>query len=341
MPIPPTSEPELVLAARGGDERAYEALVEPHRAQLHAHCYRMLGSIHDADDAMQETLLRAWRSLPTFEGRGPVRSWLFQIATNASLRLIERRPRRLLPLDHGPPAAVHDAPGEPLVESIWIEPYPDQRMGVVDGLAAPDARYEQRESVELAFVAAVQHLSARQRAVLLLHDVLGFSAREIAQWLETTVAAVNSAVQRARDVVAERVPMPTQQATLRSLGDQRQREIVACYIDAWDRADVEALVAMLRKDATWSMPPASTWYQGIEAVTAFLAEWSVPLRWRNVPARANGQLAIGCYLWSEVEKSYQAFALDVLTLRGEQIQAVTSFLMPDAFLSLGLPAQLS
>ncbi len=341
MPSPPTSEPELVVAARGGDERAYEALVEPYRAQLHAHCYRMLGSIHDADDAMQETLLRAWRGLPTFEGRGPVRSWLFQIATNANLRLIERRPRRLLPLDHGPAAAVHDAPGEPLVESIWIEPYPDQRMGVVDGLAAPEARYEQRESVELAFVAAVQHLSARQRAVLLLHDVLGFSAREIAQWLETTVAAVNSAVQRARDVVAERVPRPTQQATLRSLGDQRQREIVARYIDAWDRADVEALVAMLREDATWSMPPASTWYQGIEAVTAFLAEWSVPLRWRNVPARANGQLAVGCYLWSEVEKSYQAYALDVLTLRGEQIQTVTSFLMPDALLSQGLPARLS
>jgi RNA polymerase sigma-70 factor (ECF subfamily) len=339
--ILPTSEPELLAAARGGDQRAYEALVERHRAQLHAHCYRMLGSVHDADDAMQDTLLRAWRGLPNFEGRSPVRSWLFQIATNASLRLIERRPRRVLPIDHGPAAAAREAPGEPLVESVWIEPYPDQRMGVGDGLAAPDARYEQREAVELAFVAAVQHLSARQRAVLLLHDVLGFSAREVAAGLETTVAAVNSALQRARRTVAERVPTPTQQATLRSLGDHRQRQIVDRYIDAWHRADVDLLVSMLTEDASWSMPPASTWYQGIEAVAAFLTEWPVPLRWRNVPARASGQLATGCYLWNEAEKRYDAYALDVLTLRGEQIQAVTSFLTPEAVLSLGLPARLS
>lgn len=158
-----TEERELLAAARRGDQRAYGQLVEPYRAQLHAHCYRMLGSVHDAEDALQEALLRSWRGLPRFEGRSSLRSWLFQIATNASLRLIERRPRRVLPIDHGPAAALHEAPGQPLTESVWVEPYPDDRFGVAGGYAAPEARYELRESVELAFVAAVQHLSAPAR----------------------------------------------------------------------------------------------------------------------------------------------------------------------------------
>jgi RNA polymerase sigma-70 factor (ECF subfamily) len=199
---------------------------------------------------------------------------------------------------------------------------------------------EQRESVELAFIAALQHLSARQRAALILHDVLGFSAREVAESLETTVASVNSALQRARKGVGERVPEQSQQSTLRSLGDEGQRRIVERYIDAWDRADVGAIVAMLTEEATWSMPPLATWYRGLEAIVAFLTEFPLRQRWRRVPARANGQLAVGCYLWDAGKGRYTAYVLDVLTLREARIEGVTGFITPEIFPRFGLPDEL-
>src|SRR6266700_4243608 len=186
------NENELLDAARKGDEDAFGRLVGPYRVELHAHCYRMLGSVPDAEDALQEALLSAWRGLPRFEGRSSFRSWLYTIATNVCLRAVERRPARVLPIDYGPPADPHDRPGEPLVESVWIDPYPDERLALEDGFAVPEARYERRESVELAFIAALQHRPARQRAVLILRDVLGFTAREVAETLETTPASVNS-----------------------------------------------------------------------------------------------------------------------------------------------------
>ena len=222
--VPP--EQELLDAAREGDEVAFQRLVERHRGELHAHCYRMLGSPHDAEDALQEALLRAWRGLSGFEGRSSSRAWLYRIATNVCLDAIARRPKRVLPAEHGPPSPSTDPAdvSEPLVESVWIEPYPDEMVALADGYAAPEARFEQREAVELAFVAALQHLPPNQRAVLILCEVLGFSARETAESLETTVASVNSALQRARRAVDERLPERTQQATLRSLGDERARE---------------------------------------------------------------------------------------------------------------------
>src|SRR5215208_1615276 len=171
-------EREVLQAARRGDEGAYRRLVEAHRGELHAHCYRMLGSLHDAEDALQETLLRAWRGLERFEGRSSIRSWLYTIATNTSLNAIEKRPKRVLPVDYGPPTDPHNGPGEPIVESVWIEPYPDEELGLPDGKAGPEARYEQLESIELAFIAALQHLPPNQRAVLILREVLGFSAAE-------------------------------------------------------------------------------------------------------------------------------------------------------------------
>src|ERR671933_2169209 len=186
-----TQEHDLLQAARGGDQAAYRRLLEPYRGELHAHCYRMLGSLHDAEDALQDTLLRAWRGLRRFERRSTLRSWLYTIATNTCLNLIAKRPKRVLPIDRGPATDPHDGLGLPLAESVWIEPYPDETMGLEDGFAAPDARYEQRESVELAFVAALQHLSPNQRAVLILREVLGFSAAEVAETLETSVASVN------------------------------------------------------------------------------------------------------------------------------------------------------
>src|SRR6266567_6530249 len=212
-------------AARAGDRDAFGRLVEPFRRELHAHCYRMLGSYADTEDALQDALLRAWRGLPRFEGRSSLRSWLYRIATNACLRAIERAPRRVLPIDYAPAADPHDDLAEAVNEPVWLEPYPDGDLGL-EGLVGPDARYEQREAVELAFIAALQHLPARQRAVLVLRDVLGFSAKEVAETLETSVPAVNSALQRARKAVDERTPEQTQQETLRTLGDDGLRKLV-------------------------------------------------------------------------------------------------------------------
>jgi RNA polymerase sigma-70 factor (ECF subfamily) len=328
-------DPELLEAARDGDEGAFRRLVEPRQAELHAHCYRMLGSVHDAEDALQDALLRAWRGLARFEGRSSLRAWLYRIATNTCLDVIARRPKRVLPIDYGPATDPHLGPGEPVVESVWVEPYPDEQLGLEDGYAAPAARYEQRESVELAFIAALQHLPATQRAVLILREVLGFSAREVAESLETTVPSVNSALQRARAAVEQRLPEQSQQATLRALGDERLTEIVDGYVDAWERGDVDAVVAMLAEDATFAMPPLRTWFHGRSAIAAFLAGWplSGAWRWRQVRARANGQPALGFYSWDEEQESYLPFALNVLTLRGARISDVTAFVARSTELS--------
>ncbi len=324
----PTVEQRALLdRARAKDEAAYQRLVEPHRKELHAHCYRMLGSVHDADDALQDALLRAWRGLDGFEGRSSLRPWLYKIATNTCLDVIARRPKRVLPIDYAP-ADPHDGPGEPLVESVWVEPYADERLGLEDGYAAPEARYEQRESVELAFIAALQHLPARQRAVLILREVLGYSAREVAQALDTTTASVNSALQRARAAVEERTPEQSQQATLRALGDDGLTEVVDRYVDAWQRGDVDAVVEMLTEDASFAMPPLQTWFSGREAITTFLAGWPLSglWRWRQIRVRANGQVALAFYSWDDDEATYMPFALNVLTLRGDRISDVTAFI---------------
>jgi RNA polymerase sigma-70 factor (ECF subfamily) len=324
----------LLATARRGDEHAYRRLVEPYQGELHAHSYRMLGSVHDAEDALQEALLRAWRGLPRFEGRSSVRSWLYRISTNTCLDVIARRPKRVLPIDYGPTADPHDAPGEPLIESVWVEPYPDEGLGLADGFASPEAIYEQRESVELAFIAALQLLPARQRAVLILRAVLGFSAQEVADSLQTTVASVNSALQRARKTVDERLPDQSQQATLRALGDEQLRHIVQNYMDAMEQDDVNTVVALLTDDATWSMPPMPRWYRG-HALVEFLSEYPLREQWRHVPTHANGQLAVGCYMWDEQHNSHVAAVLDVLTLSGTAIHAVTGFVSPWVFQRFG------
>jgi RNA polymerase sigma-70 factor, ECF subfamily len=307
--------------------------IERHRTDLHAHCYRMLGSLHDAEDALQEALLRAWRGLARFEGRSSLRTWLYTIATNTCLTAIARRPSRALPVDYGPAADPHDLGREP-----WIEPYPDDELGLGTGLTAPEARYERRESVELAFVAALQHLAPRPRAVLMLREVLGFSAREVAEALDTTVASVNSSLQRARKTVEERMPPMSQQATLRALGDQRIRAVVEDYMDALDRGDVDAVLAMLTEDATWSMPPLPQWYAGHEAITGFLERGPIRQRWRHLATHANGQMAVGCYMWDDDAGTYAAHVIDVLTLRGDRIAAITAFIDPKLFATFGLPA---
>jgi RNA polymerase sigma-70 factor (ECF subfamily) len=302
----------------------FAARADPFRRELLVHCYRMLGSVHDAEDSLQEALLRAWRALPRFEDSSSLRTWLYRISTNTCLDAIARRPKRVLPIDYRPGADPHDSPGEPLVESVWVEPYP----------TPPEASYQLRESVELAFVAALQHLPPNQRATLILREVLGFSAQEVADALETSVASVNSALQRARKTIDERLPDQSQQATLRELGDDRIRELVERYADALARGDVDAVVALLAEDATWSMPPCPVWYRG-EALETFLAEYPFRERWRHVPARANGQLAVGCYMWDDQRNGFHAAVLDVLTLRGDRIADVTAFLAPWVFRRFG------
>jgi RNA polymerase sigma-70 factor (ECF subfamily) len=325
-------------AARHHDEDAFERVIAPHRSGLQAHCYRMLGSAPDADDAMQETLLRAWRGLPRFEGRSSLRSWLYRIATNVCLKTIERRPKRVLPVDYGPPSDPHDPLHGPVAEPVWLGPYPDE--GVPDDRAAPDARYEQRESVELAFIAALQHLPERQRAVLLLRDVLGFAPSEIADALDATPASVYSALQRAHVAVEERLSAISQQATLRSIGDRRLRDLVQRYTRAWEDGDVAAIVAMLTDDATLTMPPRPSWYRGRAVIGEFLAARPLACagRWRVAPARANGQPAFGFFNSGAETGRHVAHSIEVLTLdAGGRIAAITSFHDRGAFARFGLP----
>ncbi|HEX2316260.1 MAG TPA: sigma-70 family RNA polymerase sigma factor [Thermomonospora sp.] len=322
---------ELLAAARAGDETAFAALVGPLRDELHAHCYRMLGSVHDADDAVQDTLDRAWRNLGRFEDRGSLRPWLYKIATNRALTLIERRGRRELPTDLGPG-------GAPLAETAWVEPYPGGRLGWTAALD-PEARAVARESMELAFVAALQHLSPRQRAALLLCEVLGHSAREAAGLLDTTVAAVNSALQRARRTLAGLLPDSSQQRALSALGETAERELARRYVAAWESGDVEAIVAMLVEDARYSMPPLATWYQGLDAIRGFLLEGPLKHRWRFLATRANGQLAFGTYRWDEARRVHVPCGLDLVVVQGTRIAEVVSFLDAD-LPAHGLPAEL-
>jgi RNA polymerase sigma-70 factor, ECF subfamily len=295
----------------------YEALVEPHRRELQAHCYRMLGSMHDAEDALQDALLRAWKALDRFEGRSSPRSWLYRIATNACLDALARRPKRVLPIDY------EDAP---VGETMWLEPCPDE---LAEG-------YEQREGIELAFIAALQHLLPNQRAVLILREVLGFSAKEVAEMLDTTPASVNSAMQRARASVDERLPERSQQATLATLGDDEIRALVERYMEAWDRGDVDAVVAMLAEEATFSMPPNAESYRGREAIREFLPKGPLSIPRSFVPTRANGQLAFGTY--KLIDGEWIANAIHVVTLGpGGIITDVVAFLDPSLFARFGLP----
>jgi RNA polymerase sigma-70 factor, ECF subfamily len=249
----------------------------------------------------------------------------------------------VLPVDHGPSSDPGVEIGRPLVESVWVEPFPDETLALAEGYAAPDARYEQRESVELAFVAALQYLPATQRAVLLLREVLGFSAREVAETLDTTVASVNSTLQRARSTVRKRLPERSQQSTLRALGDKRIRELVDAYVEAWGRGDVDALRELLAEDAVFSMPPWAAWWRGREAI-ASVARAAVETclqETRIIPTRANGQPALAYYHFDDASGRFRATALDVFTLEGSQIKEISGFVMPGLFPHFGLPVELA
>jgi RNA polymerase sigma-70 factor (TIGR02960 family) len=324
--------------ARAGDDEAFRELIAPYRGELQLHCYRILGSVQDAEDLLQETLLAAWRGLGHFDGRASLRAWLYRIATNRCLNALRdrgRRPREV-------PAMAE--PPEPTrrTEPIWLEPYPDALLdAVADTSPGPEARYEFREAVGLAFVTALQGLPPRQRVVLVLRDVLGFRAAEVADMLETSEAAVKSALQRARATLEtrrqvrdrERAPLPR---------TPRERELVGRFADAVESGDVDGVVSLLTDDAWLTMPPQPFEYQGHAAIAGFLQDRAAvrgqPLR--LVPTRANGQPAFGCYLPDPHTGFARPYGLMVLTLEGERISAITWFGDSRVFPHFGLPGSL-
>lgn len=270
-------------------------------------------------------MLAAWRGLSGFEGRSSLRSWLYRISTNACLRLGARPTARLLSPDHGPPRRDTADLGVPVPGPVWLEPWPDDLLADEPG---PEASYLRRERVELAFVAALQYLPATQRAVLILREVLAFSAAEVARMLDTTPASVNSALQRARVTVHERLPLVSQQAELAALGDGGQRALIDAFVEAWERADVESLLTLLTEDVQFSMPPLPAWFDGRAAVRRFLVDRVFATSWRLVPTRANGQLALACYQQDPDDGAFRLGAVNVLTLRAGRINAITGFLDP-------------
>jgi RNA polymerase sigma-70 factor (ECF subfamily) len=335
-------EAALLASAKGGDRRAFQELTEPHRRELLVHCYRMLGSFHDAEDLVQETLLRAWRGLMGFDGRASTRYWLYRIATNACLNALATRASagRVLPETESP--ATGQMPDrEPASDIAWLEPYPDSALEqIADAAPGPDARYEMREAVQLAFIAAIQLLPPRQRATLLLADVLGWSAAESARLLDSSVAAVNSALQRARTTLEERLPgRPPRVAVAAS---EEQRTLLERYVRAWESTDVDGLTALLKEDAVMSMPPWRQWYRGRAAIAAFFAHTGRPgghSPFRLVPTAANCQPAFAFYSrWQSPE--WRFHSVQLLTLHGDTIAAMTSFVMPPLASVFGLPAVL-
>lgn len=316
---------------RSGAVDLPEDPLHPYRTELHRHCYRMLGSLHDAEDVLQEVSVRAWRGRAEFEARSSLRTWLHRITVNACLNELRRKERRVLPVDVGPAA---DPVGPPDVWAAqpdvpWLDPLPDPADAAAVG-----------EGVELAFVAAVQHLPPNQRAALIMFDVLGFSAEEVADTMATSTASVNSALQRARVRIERHLPEQSQRTALAELGDRRQRELVAHYTSALRDHDVEGMLALLTEDATWSMPPLPMWFRGHADIRRFLEAGPYTQRWRHVPTTANGQLAVGCYLWDAEEHVHRAYALDVLEIRGDRIASVVAFLQHDLFPRFELPTVL-
>jgi RNA polymerase sigma-70 factor (TIGR02960 family) len=329
---------ETTLArARAGEEEAFRELTEPHRRELQLHCYRILGSVQDAEDMVQETLVAAWRGLETFEGRASVRAWLYRIATNRCLNALRDRSRR--PKEVRAMAAALEPTRR--IEPVWLEPYPDVLLeGLPDGSPGPAARYEARESVELAFVTSLQSLPPRQRVVLVLCDVLGFRIAEVADTLDAGEASVKGALQRARATLRERLPA-ADRARAPQPNSARERQLVGRFADSLQSGNVDDLVALLTDDALLTMPPRPLEYQGHYAIAEFLHQQDMPGRpLRVVPTRANGQPAFGCYLPDAQAAIARPRGLFVITLAGDAIAAITWFADTSVFPHFGLPRTL-
>ena len=336
-------EPSHQEQASEHASQAFERLAEPFRREIKLHCYRMLGSLHEADDLVQETYLRAWRSFDSFAG-GSFRAWLYRIATNACLNALAARKhvQRLLPDQMGP-ATVQLPDGAPATEVAWLEPYPDANMEwIADDSPNPEARYTSRESVRLAFVATIQQLPPRQRAALLLCDVLGWAAAEAATLLGGSTASINSALQRARETLAKRDP--GDRLPLASRPNPAQQKLLGRYLQAWEGHDLDGFVALLREDATYTMPPWLQWYAGREAIRAFFAwAWTSCSGLHLVPTAANGQPAFAVYARTGADGPFEAHSIHVLGLDNDMISTLTLFVPPTGprlFSAFGLPLTL-
>ena len=328
-----------VKAIRGGEEAAFVELVKRHRRELHVHCYRMSGSLEDAEDLVQETLLRAWRARGDFEGHASFPAWLYRIATTACLDLLARRLPRVLPPDVvgaadpalEPPAST-DAP--------WLEPYPGRLLEALRSEEEPGARVEDRETIELAFLAAIQHLPPRRRAVIILRDVLEFSAKDSAAVLSMSVASVNSTLQRARRALGERLAPRRIDWERPREASAEERALLRLYMEAHESGDVEALAALLREDARISAPPRPLWYDGRDAVLAATRRLAAADRFRYLATSANGQPAAASYLRTDGQEVFRPMGIDVLRIEDGLVAEVTVFLRPDLFEAFGLPPSL-
>lgn len=320
--------------------REFERLAEPFRREVRLHCYRMLGSLHEAEDLMQETYLRAWRSFASFDG-GSMRAWLYKIATNACLNALESRKhqQRYLPDQLGP-AAEPAAFGAPATDIPWLEPYPDSNLeGIADAAPNPEALYTARESVQLAFVSAIQQLPPRQRAALMLCDVLGWASAEAAKLLDSTTASINSALQRARETLSK--SYSDRRPSIQSTPTLEQQKLLRRYLQAWEGHNVDNFVALLKEDATAVMPPWLQWLAGREIIGSFFAgAWKACGGLHLVPTAANGQPAFAVYEYSSADQRWNAHSIHVITLETDMISQVTLFIDPRLFDGFGLPRSL-
>lgn len=334
----PTS---VLAAARAGDHDAFQQLTDPYRYELRVHCYRIVGSLQDAEDLVQETFLRAWRRLETYEGRASIRAWLYKIATNACLDAVEKQKRGLPPAFY-PASGTDETFSLADTEPTWLNPCPDDWFNQI--AVSPEARYTARESMSLAFLVALQLLPARQRAILILRDVLDWQASEVAELLEITVSAVTSALHRARVTLKQHAPQTSSTELLKnSPSNDKLHAALDRYVRAWEAEDISMLVSLLKEDAVMSMPPSTTWFRGREAIRAFVADYIFPVmgavRWRFRPVLANGQPAFAVYEPDKSGKRYQAHSIHVLNFDGPEVAEMTVFYLPELFAFFGLPAQ--
>ncbi|HUH07059.1 MAG TPA: RNA polymerase subunit sigma-70 [Egibacteraceae bacterium] len=336
----PVEQDELVTAAKAGDESAFGQLTERHRRELRVHCYRMLGSFSESEDLVQETLLRAWRGLNTFEGRSSFRAWLYRIATNACLDALSGRPRRLLPYDVAPPADPSGPPPEP-VEYLALEPYPDHLLQGAGGEEGdPSEAVVAKETIELAFLAAIQHLSPRQRAVVILRDVLGWSAKDTAQLLDMTEVAVKSMLQRARPLMREHLPSRRQDWSPEEDPSVTERWLLQRYMEAHEQDNIEALAEVLRDDVRVAYPQMGLWSDSRESFIVSSRKFAPPGDYKFMPAQANLQPAVAIYLRSPGDTEFRLTALEVLRIDGDKIAEIVDFYLPDLFPAFDLPAVL-
>jgi RNA polymerase sigma-70 factor (ECF subfamily) len=328
-----------VAGVRSGDETAFAALTEPYRRQLHLHCYRMLGSFDEAEDLVQETLLRAWKGRAGFEGRSTVRTWLYRIATNACLDILESKSRRL--------QSVESPQATDSYRVDWIQPYPDRLLDqIASSDLGPDALVIARETIELAYLVAIQYLPPKQRAILILREALGWSAKETAILLEESVASVNSALHRARSSMRKRLPEPRLEWSTAATPTIAERKLLERYMDATERADGAALTALLREEARLTMPPYPTWFQGRQDIATafeFATDPKSPSylgELRTVATAANRQPAVAAYVRRTGDSEYRALGIDVLRLEGDLVVEITRFIRADIFAAFGLPPTL-